>query len=454
MSRLLLILSAASTAWAQSNLQSSVTVIQNAVIHTVTKGTFQGSIVIRDGRIADVGEKVMNPGGAQFVDAKGRHITPGLIDAHTHIALDSINEGSLSVTAMLGVDEQVNPEQISIYRVLAGGCTTFHTMHGSANSIGGKNIVLKSRWGKDAGDLVFKEAPPTLKFALGENPKRAGSQSSPFAALAGSALRYPGTRMGVEDVIREAFTEARQYQERWKRWQADKKGLPPRRDLKLDTLVEILENKRIPHVHCYRSDEILMSLRVLQEFGIKRATFQHVLEGYKVAKEIAAAGYMASTFSDWWAYKMEALDAIPYNAAIMHKKGVVVSLNSDDAGGSDIGRRLNLEAAKIIRYGGLTEDEALAMVTINPARQLGVEQYVGSIEPGKHADLVFWEKHPLSIQTKVEKVYIDGQVYFDRDQDIAERPKKEARRKGLIEKLREEEKRNAPQMQRRPTTNE
>ncbi len=203
--------------------------------------------------------------------------------------------------------------------------------------------------------------------------------------------------MGVEDVIREAFTEAREYQQRWKKWQADKQGLPPRRDLKLDPLVEILENKRLPHVHCYRADEILMSIRVLQEFGVKHAVFQHVLEGYKVAKEIAAAGYMGSTFSDWWGYKMEAYDAIPYNAAIMHKKGVLVSLNSDDAGGSDIGRRLNPEAAKIVRYGGVTEDEALAMVTINPAKQLKVDQYVGSIEAGKHADLVICDKHPLSI---------------------------------------------------------
>ncbi len=259
--------------------------------------------------------------------------------------------------------------------------------------------------------------------------------------------------MGVEDVIRESFTEARIYQERWKKWQSGGQALPPRRDLKLDTLVEVLENKRIPHVHCYRSDEILMAIRVLQEFGIKRATFQHVLEGYKVAKEIAGAGYMGSTFSDWWAYKMEALDAIPYNAALMHKKGVVVSLNSDDAGGSDLGRRLNLEAAKMIRYGGLTEDEALAMVTINPARQLGVDQLTGSIEPGKHADLVIWDRHPLSIQAKVEKVFIDGQVYFDRDRDLAERAQKEAKKKGLIEKQREEEKRNLPQ-QRRPTTND
>jgi len=452
MARVLLILIAATSI---VGAQANVTVVQNAIIHTVTKGTFQGSIVIRDGKIADVGEKVMMPGGAKIIDAKGRHVTPGLIDAHTHIALDSINEGSVSVSAMLGVDDQVNPETIGIYRVLAGGCTTFHTMHGSANSIGGKNVTLKSRWGKSADELVFKQAPPTLKFALGENPKRAGSAANPLAALTGGALRYPGTRMGVEDVIREAFTEAREYQQRWKKWQSDKQGLPPRRDLKLDTLVEILENKRLPHVHCYRSDEILMAIRVLQEFGIKHVTFQHVLEGYKVAKEIAAAGYMGSTFSDWWGYKMEAYDAIPYNAAIMHRKGVVVSLNSDDAGGSDIGRRLNLEAAKIVRYGGVTEDEALAMVTINPAKQLKVEQYVGSIEVGKHADLVFWDKHPLSIQTKVEKVFIDGEVYFDRDKDIAERAQIEARKKGLIEKQREDEKRNMQQTpQRRPTTNE
>lgn len=428
-------------------------VIQNGIIHTVTKGTITGSVVIVNGKITEVGEKVMTPAGAKIVDASGKHVIPGIIDCHTHIAVDAINEGSVSVSSMVGVDDVVNNERMDIYRALAGGVTTANVLHGSANAIGGRNVVLKMRWGKDADGLVFKEAKPGLKMALGENPKRQGMQTTGFGAQPGQQnLRYPGTRMGVEDVIREAFTNAKEYQKEWKDYEARKaKGemaLPPRRDLQLETLVEVLEGKRLVHAHCYRADEILMLLRVSQEFGFKIATLQHVLEGYKVAKEIAAAGVGASTFSDWWSYKVEAYDAIPYNAAVLQKKGVLVSLNSDDAGGAELMRRLNTEAGKIMKYGGVTEDEALAMITINPAKQLGIDQYVGSIEAGKQADIVIYDKDPLSIFSKVEKVFIDGQQYFDRDGDMSARPRKEAEKKGLLEKEKESERRTAPQTRR------
>ncbi len=368
---------------------------------------------------------------------------PGIIDCHSHIAADAINEGSVSVSSMVGMTDVLNPEDISIYRALAGGVTTANILHGSANSIGGKTVVVKMRWGKDAHDLLFEGAPPGIKFALGENPKRSGNANP---GRVNTNLRYPATRMGVEDVIREAFNEAKQYQQSWKDYN-DKiaRGEPavaPRRDLKLEPLVEVLEGKRFVHVHCYRQDEILMILRIADDYGFKIRTLQHVLEGYKVAKEIAAHGAGASTFSDWWSYKLEAFDAIPYNAALMTRKGIVVSLNSDS---EELMRHLNDEAAKTLKYGGLTDDEALALITINPAKQLAIDNRVGSIEVGKDADLALFDKHPLSNYAKVEKVFIDGQEYFDRQRDIAERPKKEAEKNALIEK----EKQMEQQQQRR-----
>lgn len=435
---------------------ADVIVIQNGTVHTVTKGTFKGSIVIRDGKIAEVGEKVMTPAGARIVDATGKHIIPGIIDAHTHIALDSINESSVSVSSMVSVEEMLNPESISIYRAMAGGVTVCNAMHGSANSIGGQNVVFKLRWGADARGLVFDKAKPSIKMALGENVKRQGSpQGLQIPGLQSPQnLRYPGTRLGVEDVIRDAFTRARAYQREWKDYEARKargeKVLPPKRNLELEPLVEVLEGKRLVHAHCYRADEILMLLRVFDDFNIRGVTFQHVLEGYKVAREIAERGHGASTFSDWWSYKVEAYDAIPYNAAIMHRKGVLVSLNSDDAGGAELMRRLNTEAAKVMKYGGLSEDEALAMITINPAKQLQIDQWVGSIEPGKDADLVIYDKHPLSVYARVEKVFIDGRQYFDRDEDMSRRPKIEAEKEGLRRKLQDQQKQAAPQ-NRRPS---
>ena len=415
-------------------------VIQNATVLTVTKGTFVGSVVVRDGKIAALGPNPAVPKDATVIDGTNQFLMPGIIDCHSHIAAESINEGSVSVSSMVGIQDVLNPEDIAIYRALAGGVTTANILHGSANAIGGKCSVLKMRWGKTAQAMLFEGAMPGIKFALGENPKRRGEQ----LAYGAPELRYPATRMGVEDVIREAFREARAYQAGWKLYAAKKaKGetaIPPARDLKLEPLVEVLEGKRLVHVHCYRQDEILMMLHIADDYGFKVRTLQHVLEGYKVAKEIAEHGAGASTFSDWWAYKVEAYDAIPYNAAIMTRKGVLVSINSDDP---ELMRHLNTEAAKTMKYGGMTETQALAMITINPARQLMIDQRVGSIELGKDADLVLFDKHPLSTLSKVTKVLIDGQVYFDRDQDLAGRPAREQRRKLLITKAAEEQKKAA-----------
>jgi imidazolonepropionase-like amidohydrolase len=426
-------------------------VIQNATILTVTKGTLNGSILIRDGKIAEVGEKIAFPAGAKVIDASGQYVMPGIIDCHSHIAADSINEGSVSVSSMVGIDDVLNPDDIAIYRAVAGGVTTANILHGSANSIGGKCTVIKLRWGKDAHDMIFQGALPGIKFALGENPKRAGNPTGQRIGAGNVQGRYPATRMGVEDVIREAFNDAKVYRQSWKDY--DEKSargehaIPPRRDLKLEPLVEVLEGKRLVHAHCYRADEILMLLRVADDYGFKIRTLQHVLEGYKVAKEIAAHGAGASTFSDWWAYKMEAFDAIPYNAAIMTRKGVLVSLNSDS---DELMRHLNDEAAKTMKYGGLTETEALSLVTINPAKQLMIENRVGSIEVGKDADLAIFDKHPLSNYAKVEKVFIDGTLYFDRASDLAERPERETEKKKLMDKEKEEQKKNAPAGRGRP----
>jgi imidazolonepropionase-like amidohydrolase len=426
-------------------------VIQNATILTVTKGTLNGSVLIRDGKIAEVGEKVTVPTDAKVIDASGQFLMPGIIDCHSHIAADSINEGSVSVSSMVGIEDVLNPDDIAIYRAVAGGVTTANILHGSANSIGGKCTVIKLRWGKDAHDMIFEGALPGIKFALGENPKRAGNPTGQRIGAGNVQGRYPATRMGVEDVIREAFNEAKQYQQSWKDYNQKvargEQAIAPRRDLKLEPLVEVLEGKRLVHAHCYRADEILMLLRVADDYGFKICTLQHVLEGYKVAKEIAAHGAGASTFSDWWAYKLEAFDAIPYNAAIMMRKGIIVSLNSDS---DELMRHLNDEAAKTIKYGGLNETEALSLITINPAKQLKIDNRVGSIEVGKDADLAIFDKHPLSNYAKVEKVFIDGQMYFDRSSDLAERPERDTEKKKLLDKEKEEQKKNAPAGRGRP----
>jgi len=411
---------------------SPVLLIQNATILTVSHGTIEhGSILIKDGKIAEVGPNVKTPKDAQVIDAAGLFVIPGIIDCHSHIAIDGdVNEGSISVSSIVNVADVLDPDDSSIYRDLAGGVTAANVLHGSANAIGGQTVVIKLRWGQPASKLPFEGALPGIKFALGENPKR-----SNFGGR-GQAQRYPATRMGVEETIRGAFAEARDYKASWdqynKRISAGEKNLiPPRRDLRLDPLVEVLEGKRYVHSHCYREDEIVMLLRVAREFGFKVRTFQHVLEGYKVADEIAAAGAGASTFSDWWAYKVEAYDAIPYNAALMTRRGVLVSVNSDDA---EEATHLNQEAAKSIKFGGLSHDEALKLVTLNPAIQLGIDKRVGSIDAGKDADLVIYNHDPLSAYAVVQKTLIDGRVYFDRQRDIADRAAREKEKKDLLEK--------------------
>ena len=421
-------------------------VVQNANILTVTKGTIKGSIVIENGKIKEVGEKVMIPPNAKIVDASGQFVLPGIIDSHSHIAADSINEGSISVSSMVRIEDVLNPEDIAIYRALAGGVTMANILHGSANAIGGQSSVVKLRWGKTAEEMPFDKAPPSIKFALGENPKRQGNPTGGRVGAAAAAnLRYPATRMGIEDVYIESFTRAKEYQQTWKDYEAKKaKGevaIPPRRDLQLEPLVEILEGKRLVHVHAYRSDEILMMIRVADAVGFKITTFQHILEGYKVAKEMVQHGVGGAGFSDWWAYKIEAYDAIPYNMALMTRKGVLSGVNSDSA---ETMRRLNTEAAKAMKYGGLTEEEALRLITINPAMQMKVDKWVGSIEVGKDADFVIWDKHPLSSYARAQQVYIDGIKYFDRDEDASNHVKMEAAKKALEDKLRQEQRRQGP----------
>jgi imidazolonepropionase-like amidohydrolase len=394
--------------------------IVNATVMTLGKaGTITGgTVVIKGGKIVAVGKGLAAPAGAAVIDGKGKYVIPGIIDCHSHTAVEGgVNEGSDIVTAEVRIADVLDHNDVNIYRQLAGGVTSANVLHGSANVIGGQNAVIKMRWGKTASELVFKEAPRGIKFALGENPKRAG----------GAGGRYPGTRMGVEAVLRSAFNEARTYRQEWQEYERKLKAVgrdskdrpaPPRRDLRLETLRDILDGKILVHSHAYRADEILMLMRVAEDFGFRVRTFQHVLEGYKVATEMARHGAGGSTFSDWWAYKMEALDAIPYNAAIMASKGVLVSLNSDSA---ELARRLYWEAAKVVRYGGVGETEALKMITLNPARQLGVDRWVGTIETGKDADLAVFVNHPFSPDARVEHTLVDGNVYFDRTRDLAAR---------------------------------
>jgi imidazolonepropionase-like amidohydrolase len=420
----------ATTALAQ---ESSVTLIKNATVLTITHGTIEhGSVLIRDGKIADIGPNIAAPAGATVIDATGQYVMPGIIDCHSHIAIEGgVNEGSVSVSSMANIADVINPNDPDIYRDLSGGVTVANVLHGSANSIGGQTEVIKLRWGLPTDKLVFEGALPGIKFALGENPKRSNSPAIP-----GLTRRYPATRLGVEATIRQAFIDAKAYKAEWddynrRKAAGDQNLIPPRRDVTLDPLVEVLEGKRYVHAHSYRADEILMLIHVAKEFDFKVQTFQHVLEGYKVADELVAAGSGASTFSDWWSYKLEAYDAIPYNAALMTQKGVIVSINSDDA---EEAQHLNQEAAKTMKYGGMTREQAIKMVTINPAIQLGIEKRVGSIEKGKDADFVIYNHDPLSVYAQVQKTIIDGHVYFDRQKDLAMRADLEKEKKALIDK--------------------
>jgi imidazolonepropionase-like amidohydrolase len=392
------------------------TLLTAGPLGTIEKGT----ILVKDGKIAAIGANVELPSGLPVVNATGQFVTPGLIDAHSHTAVEgSVNECTDAITAEVRVGDVIEHHDIDIYRQLAGGVTAINVLHGSCNAIGGQNAVLKMRWGKTPADLVFKEAPRGIKFALGENPKRSNFNVP-------GQKRYPGTRMGVEVVIRRAFEDAKAYRREWEEHDrrvkaAGAKGekpVPPRTDLRLQALVDVLDGKVLVHAHCYRSDEILMLIKVAEEEGFKIRTFQHVLEGFKVAREIAQHGAGGSTFSDWWAYKLEAHDAIPYNAAVMASKGVRVSLNSDS---NELARRLYWEAAKAVKYGGVAEDEALRMVTAHPAWQLGIDKHVGTLEVGKDADLAIFSAHPFAPDARVEMTLVEGTVVFDRERDLAAR---------------------------------
>lgn len=404
---------------AQSQGPSTETLIRNATVLTITRGTLSNSdVLIRNGKIAAVGTNLKASANARAIDGTNKYVMPGIVDCHSHSMLDAINEGSLSVTSMVRTDDVLNPHDVDLYRALAGGVTALNLLHGSANAIGGLNTVVKIKYGHPVRDFIFPGAMPGIKFALGENPKR--SNSTPTQ---GQQRRFPATRMGVEEVIREAFSRARDYKKTWDEHRAavarrEKNLIPPRRDLQLEPLVEVLEGKRFVHAHCYRADEILMLIAVANEFGFKIKTFQHTLEGYKVAKEIAEHGAGASIFADNWAYKIEAYDAIPYNAAIMTRAGVVVSMNSDS---DERARRLNIEAAKAMRYGDLSEVEALKLITWNPAFQLGIHGRVGSIETGKDADIAIWNGHPLSVYSRVDTTFVDGEILFDRERDLGRR---------------------------------
>lgn len=406
--------------------------VKNATVWTLTaQGKLENTdVLVVNGTIRAVGKNLQVPANARTIDATGKHLIPGIIDCHSHTAISGgVNEGTNVCTAEVRIEDVINAYDVNIYRQLAGGTTGANLLHGSANVIGGQNAVIKFRWGKQADGLLFKEAPKGIKFALGENVKR-----SNFGGFGGGGnVRYPASRMGVEQTVRERFIAALDYKRQQEEFKAGKRPYPPARDLQLDAMLEILEGKRLIHCHSYRQDEILMLIRLCEEFGVKIATFQHVLEGYKVADEMAKHGAGGSTFSDWWAFKIEAYDAIPYNGALMTQRGVVVSFNSDS---SELARRLNLEAAKAVKYGGLTDEEALKLVTLNPAKQLGIDQYVGTIEPGKHADFSLWTGHPLHTYSVCEKTFVDGVLYFDRQRDAEWREKLEQEKQDYLKEMR------------------
>ncbi|MGH9948202.1 MAG: amidohydrolase [Pyrinomonadaceae bacterium] len=407
--------------------QSRDVLIKNGTVLTAARGTLENTdVLVTNGKIAKIGKNLSAPSGVRVVDATGKYVSPGIIDAHSHSMLDAINEGSIAVSSMTNVRNVLDPEDITIYRALAGGVTSALLLHGSANPIGGQSLTVKFKWGKPVEDFPIADAPPGIKFALGENVKR-----SSFTPQPGQTIRYPRTRMGTMEVLRDAFRRARDYKQSWDDFRAKKTNIPPRRDLELDPLVEVLEGKRLVHCHGYRSDEHLNLLRMAEEFGFRVGTLQHGLEAYKIAPEIAKHGAGVSIFADSWSYKIEAYDSIPFNAYILWKNGVVVSINSDS---DERMRRLNLDAAKVMKYGGVPEEDALKMITLNPAKQLGIDRLTGSIEVGKDGDIVVWNTHPFSSFSHPEITFIEGEVFFERAKDIEMRAER-AKEREALEKL-------------------
>lgn len=412
--------------------QERTTLIRNATILTVTNGTIEnGSVLIRGSKIAAVGKDLATPAGATVIDATGMFVLPGIIDSHSHTAVDGgVNEVSLPNTGMVRIADAMTANDISAYRQLAGGTTMALILHGSANAIGGESQIAKWKWGRPVSEWLVPDAPRTIKFALGENPKSANFRPPP-----GQPRQYPATRMGVEEVVRESFVDARDYLAAWDEYEAKRKrgeaAIPPRRDLLMETMAGILRGDVDVHAHGYRADELLMLLNLADEMGFRIRELQHVLEGYKIAPEIAAHGAGAGTFIDWWGYKAEAYDAIPHNVALMVRGNVLTSVNSDS---DELARHLNHDAAKAMKYGGLTEEEALRLITINPAKQLRLDHRLGSIEAGKDADLAIWNGHPLSTYSRVETTFIEGEIYFDRKRDLERREQLRREKEELLKK--------------------
>lgn len=396
--------------------QSQDVLFKGATVWTGTEILENTDVLVTKGKIAKVG-KDLKASGAQVIDATGKHLTAGIIDEHSHIAGLSINEAGHNSSAEVRMKDVVDPKDIDIYRNLAGGVTTIQLLHGSANPIGGRSAILKLKWGEDAEGLLFPDAPKFIKFALGENVKQSNWQSY---------SRFPQTRMGVEQVFINYFQRAREY------GKLKASGQPFRYDEEMEVMLEILNKERFISCHSYVQSEINMLMKVAEKFNFRVNTFTHILEGYKVADKMAEHGVGGSTFSDWWAYKYEVKDAIPFNAAIMHRAGVTVAINSDDA---EMSRRLNQEAAKTVKYGGMSEIEAWQMVTLNAAKLLRIDNRVGSIEKGKDADLVLWSDHPLSVYAKAEKTMIEGAVYFDKQQDLAKRTAIDEQKNMLVRKM-------------------
>ena len=384
--------------------------IKNGTVLTVTKGTLTNTdVLIKDGKITKIGSNI-NERGVAIVDATGQFVMPGIIDAHSHIGIQSTNEATNPNTGEVFIGDALDPFDVSIYRALAGGVTASHAMHGSANAIGGQCETIKHRWGtENPYEMAMAGAPRTIKFALGENPMRVHGEGRGIV---------PRTRMGVEQVFREAFSKAQLYKADWDKYNKEKstnpKAVAPEYNLRMETMVDIIEGDIIVHCHSYRADEILMLLGVLKDFGISKICFQHVNEGFKIAPELAAFGASASVFADWWAYKFEVYYSTAYNAAILTKNGVLTSINSDSG---ELIRHLYHEAGKTQKYGGLSDDQALALITINPAKQLGVGDRIGSIEVGKEGDIAIFNAHPLSIYAIPQKTIVDGIIRFDIDED-------------------------------------
>lgn len=411
--------------------------IKNATVWTnESEGILEETdVLLQNGRITNIG-KGLSANGARVIDGTGKHLTPGVIDEHSHIGASSINDVAIN-SGMVRIGDVINPEDFGIYRALAGGVVAVQVLHGSANPIGGQSALIKLRWGSSPEQMKIQGADGFIKFALGENVKRSRSNTS---------IRYPQTRMGVEQVFVDAFTNAVEYKKEWTAYnslssKAKATALKPRRDLADETMLEIVEGRRFISCHSYVQSEINMLMKVAEQFNFRINTFTHILEGYKVADKMKAHGVGGSTFSDWWNYKWEVRYAIPYNAAIMHNEGIVTAINSDSG---ELIRRLNQEAAKSLKYGGMDEQDALKMVTLNPAKLLHLDDEMGSIKQGKSADVVLWTDHPLSIYAKADKTIIDGKVYFDLERDAKINDEIRAERARLIQKMKDAKKNGAP----------